>query len=63
MFLFFVADWLPFLFPIFSINTMVNLYSVAKPLLICGYHGLGSMVLRFVLLSALAPSKPVIKIC
>ncbi len=56
---------------------MVKLYSVAKPLLICGYHGLTivTMVLvlflvkprlifiRVVLLSALAPSKPVIKRC
>ncbi len=56
---------------------MVKLYGVAKPLLICGYHGLTivTMVLvlflvkprliflRVVLLSALAPSKPVIKLC
>ncbi len=56
---------------------MVKLYRVAKPLLICGYHGLTivTMVLdlflvkprliflRVVLLSALVPSKPVIKLC
>ncbi len=56
---------------------MVKLYSVAKPLLICGYHGLTIVTMvfgfifsettlifvRVVLLSALAPSKPVIKRC
>ncbi len=55
---------------------MVKLYRVAKPLLICGYHGLTivTMVLvlflvkpwfiflRVVLLSAITP-KPVIKLC
>ncbi len=52
---------------------MVKLYHVAKPLLICGYHGLTivTMVLvlflvkprfiflRVVLLSAITPPKPV----
>ncbi len=54
---------------------MVKLYRVAKPLLICGYHGLTivTMVLflvkprliflRVVLLSAVTPPKPVIKLC
>ncbi len=56
---------------------MVKLYRVAKPLLICGYHGLTivTMVLvlflvkpwliflRVVLLSAITPPKPVIKLC
>ncbi len=54
---------------------MVKLYRVAKPLLICGYHGLTivAMVLflvkprliflRVVLLSAITPPKPVIKLC
>ncbi len=36
-----------FYYQSFTINTMVKLYSVAKPLLICGYHGLGSMVFGF----------------
>ncbi len=56
---------------------MVKLYHVAKPLLICGYHGLTSnhvflvlflvkprlIVLRVVLLSAISPPEPVIKLC
>ncbi len=56
---------------------MVKLYRVAKPLFICGYHGLTivTMVLvlflvepqlnflRVVLLSAITPPKPVIKLC
>ncbi len=56
---------------------MVKLYSVAKPLLICGYHGLTIVTMVFgfilsettlifvkvVLLSALARYKPVIKRC
>ncbi len=35
----------------FTTNTMVKLYSVAKPLLICGYHGLTivTMVFGFIL--------------
>ncbi len=53
---------------------MVKLYRVAKPLLICGYHGLTIVLvlflvkprlifLRVVLLSAITPPKPVIKLC
>ncbi len=57
---------------------MVKLYHVAKPLLICGYHGLTIVTmfflvlflvkprlnfLRVVLLSAITPPKPVIKLC
>ncbi len=57
---------------------MVKLYRVAKPLLICGYHGLTIVTmffwfyflvkprlifLRVVLLSAITPPKPVIKLC
>ncbi len=35
----------------FTSNTMVKLYSVAKPMLICGYHGLTivTMVFGFIL--------------
>ncbi len=57
---------------------MVKLYRVAKPLLICGYHGLTIVTmffflvlflvkplifLRVVLLFAITPPKPVIKLC
>ncbi len=56
---------------------MVKLYRVAKPLLICGYHGLTIVImflvlflvkprlifLRVVLLSVITPPKPVIKLC
>ncbi len=31
----------------FTPNTMVKLYSVAKPLLICGYHGLTIVTIVF----------------
>ncbi len=56
---------------------MVKLYRVAKPLLICGYHGLTIVTMFFfvlflvkprliflkvVLLSAITPPKPVIKL-
>ncbi len=31
----------------FTTNTMVKLYSVVKPLLICGYHGLTIVIMVF----------------
>ncbi len=32
---------------VFTTNTMVKLYRVAKPLLICGYHGLTIVTMVF----------------
>ncbi len=45
----FLVDWLGYYLynQSFTTKTMVKLYRVAKPLLICGYHGLTVVTMFF----------------